>query len=136
VASWLAFSLLAVVLWGGWGFLSKVAARELPSQAVYLLAGCGHGAVIGYLWLSGGLAVSGNSWGLAAGLAAGLCLACGLLFFLKGLAVGTATVVVPLTALYPLVTVILSWALLRENLTPRHLAGIVLALTAGWLLAD
>jgi transporter family protein len=62
-------------------------------------------------------------------------MAFGLLCFLNALTVGAATVVVPLTALYPLVTVILSWALLRENLTPRHLAGIALALLAGWLLS-
>jgi len=134
--NWLVFSLMDLGLWGAWGFLSKVATRDLPSQAVYLLAICGHVVVIGYLWLSGGLAVPGHPWGIAAAVAAGICMAFGLLCFLKALTVGAATVVVPLTALYPLVTVILSWALLRENLTPRHLAGIVLALLAGWLLSE
>ena len=133
--SWLAFSLMALGLWGAWGFLSKVATQQSPPQAVYLLAVCGHVVVVGYLWLAGGLSLSGPSWGLAAALAAGLCMAFGLLCFFKALAVGAATVVVPLTALYPLVTVVLSWAVLREDLTPRHLAGIALALLAGWLLA-
>lgn len=133
--SWLAFSLMALILWGLWGFLSKVATRGLPFQAVYLLAICGHGVVIGYLWLAGALSVPANPWGLAAALAAGLCMAFGLLTFFKALSVGAATVVVPLTALYPLVTVILSWAVLREEMTLRHLAGIALALAAGWLLA-
>lgn len=133
--NWLGFSLMALGLWGAWGFLSKVATRDLPSQTVYLLAICGHALVIGYLWLSGGFIFSGHPWGLAAALAAGVCMAFGLLCFLKALTVGEASVVVPLTALYPLVTVLLSWGLLRENLTPRHLAGIVLALAAGWLLS-
>lgn len=133
--SWLEFSLMALGLWGVWGFLSKVATQQLPPQAVYLLTICGHGLVIGYLWLGGGLTLPGHPWGIAAALAAGVCMAFGLLFFFKALAVGAATVVVPLTALYPLVTVILSWALLRETLTPRHLAGIALALLAGWLLS-
>ena len=133
--NWLGFSLMALGLWGAWGFLSKVATQQLPPPAVYILAICGHALVIGYLWLSGGLAVSGHPWGLAAALAAGICMAFGLLCFLKALTVGAATVVVPLTALYPLVTVILSWALLRETLTLRHLAGIALALLAGWLLS-
>jgi transporter family protein len=133
--SWLAFSLMALGLWGAWGFLSKVATRDLPSQAVYLLAICGHVLVVGYLWLGGELAVSGPPWGIAAAVAAGTCMAFGLLCFLRALTVGEATVVVPLTALYPLVTVVLSWALLRESLTPRHLIGIVLALLAGWLLS-
>ena len=132
---WLAFSLMALGLWGAWGFLSKVATQQLPPPAVYLLAVCGHGVVIGYLWLGGGLTIPGPSWAMAAALAAGLCMAFGLLCFFKALAGSVATVVVPLTALYPLVTVVLSWAVLREEMTPRHLAGIALALLAGWLLS-
>jgi len=133
--NWLWFSVMAVVLWGGWGFLSKVATRELPSQAVYLLSICGHAVVASYLWWGGGLSISGHPWGLAAALGAGLCMALGLLFFLKALTLGAASVVVPLTALYPLVAVVLSWAVLREGMTLRHLAGIALALAAGWLLS-
>lgn len=133
--SWLGFSLMALIFWGAWGFLSKVATRQLSYAAVYLLAVCGHGVVLSYLWLTGALAVPGHLWGLAAALAAGLCMAFGLIFFYKALAVGAATVVVPLTALYPLVTVILCWTVLREAMTPRHLVGIALALAAGWLLS-
>ena len=126
---------MALGLWGVWGFLSKVATQQLPPQAVYLLAICGHAAVLIYLWLAGGLTLTGYPWALAAGIVAGLCMAFGLLCFFKALAGGAASVVVPLTALYPLVTVVLSWAVLREDMTPRHLAGITLALTAGWLLS-
>ena len=133
--SWLAFSLVALGLWGAWGFLSKVATQHLPPQAVYLLAICGHGVVLGYLWLSGGLAFPWQPWGLAAGLAAGMCMAFGLLCFFKALAGGAASVVVPLTALYPLVTVILSGIVLQDAITPRHLAGVALALAAMWLLS-
>lgn len=132
---WLGFSVMALILWGVWGFLSKVATRQLPSESVYLLAICGHGVVLGYIWLSGGLSLPWHPWALGAALGAGLCMAFGLLFFFKALVGGAATVVVPLTALYPLVTVVLSWAVLREEMTPRHLAGIALALVAGWLLS-
>ena len=133
--NWLGFSLTALGFWGVWGFLSKVATQHLPPQAVYLLSVCGHGAVISYVWLRGGWTFPWHPWGLAAALGAGLAMAVGLLFFFKALAAGEATVVVPLTALYPLVTVVLSWALLQESLTPRHLAGIALALAAVWLLS-
>lgn len=132
---WLAFSLMALVLWGVWGFLSKAATQQLPPQAVYLLAVCGHGVVIGYLWLGGGLALPWHPGAVAAALAAGVFMAFGLLCFFRALAGGAASVVVPLTALYPLVTVVLSWAVLREEMTPRHLAGIALAMLAVWLLS-
>ena len=133
--SWLAFSLMALGLWGVWGFLSKVATQQLPPQAVYLLAVCGHSAVIGYLWLGGGLAIPWQPWGLAAGLGAGVCMAFGLLAFFRALAGGAAAVVVPLTALYPLVTVLLCGLLLREGINLRQFVGIILALLAVWLLS-
>ena len=134
--NWLGFSLMAVGLWGLWGFLSKVAALRLPTGAVYLLSITGHLAVVGYLATAGGLAVPWQPAGLAAALGAGLSMAFGLLFFLRALAAGgTAGVVVPLTALYPMVTVILAWILLQEDFTLRHLAGVALALAAVWLLS-
>ena len=134
--NWLAFSLLAVGLWGLWGFLSKVAALQLPTGAVYLMSITGHLAVIGFLAASGGLAIPWQPAGLAAALGAGLCMAFGLLYFLKALSAGgTASLVVPLTALYPMVTVVLSWMVLHEDFTLRRLAGVALALAAVWLLS-
>ena len=41
----------------------------------------------------------------------------------------------PLTALYPMVTVVLSWLALHEDFTLRRLAGVALALVAVWLLS-
>jgi transporter family protein len=133
--SWLGYSLTALILWGAWGFLSKAATRDLPSTAVYLLSISGHLAVIGYLGLSSGLNVPWHPWGVGVSLAAGVCMAFGLFCFFKALAAGTAAVVVPFTALYPVVTVALSWGLLQEQITARQLAGIALALLAVWLLS-
>ena len=134
--NWLGFSLMAVGLWGLWGFLSKVATLQLPTGAVYLLSITGHLVVVGYLAAAGGLAIPWQPAGLAAALGAGLCMAFGLLFFLRALtAGGPAGVVVPFTALYPMVTVILAWTLLHEDFTLRRLAGVALALAAVWLLS-
>ncbi len=133
--NWLGYSLIAVGLWGLWGFLSKVATFDLPPAATYLLAVAGHLVVIGYLAATGPLAIPWQAAGVAAALGAGLCMAFGLLFFFKAKAGGAAAVVVPVTALYPLVTVILSWTVLHETLTLRHLAGVALALAAVWLLS-
>ena len=133
--NWLGYSLIAVGLWGLWGFFSKVATLELPPVAAYLLSITGHLAVIGYLAATGSLAIPWQAAGVAAALGAGLCMAFGLLFFFKAMAGGTAVAVVPVTALYPLVTVILSWTLLHESVTLRHVAGVALALAAVWLLS-
>jgi transporter family protein len=133
--NWLGFSLLALGLWGVWSFLDKVATQHLPPQVVYLLTICGHLVVEAYL-LAGGLGpVAWRPWGVGAALGAGIAMAVALLFFLEALAMGPATMVVPLTALYPAVTVILCWIFLKEALTLRHLTGLALALAAVWLLS-
>jgi bacterial/archaeal transporter family protein len=133
--NWLGFSLMALILWGVWGFLSKAATHYLPSQAVYLLAITGHVVVVVYLLLRGQVHLPWQPLGLALGLGAGLAMAFGLLTFLLALSRGPAAVIVPLTALYPAVTVILSAVLLGEELPPQRLVGLVLALAAAWLLS-
>lgn len=133
--NWLGFSLLALGLWGVWGFLAKVASLHLPSQVLYLLTISGNLVIVGYLLVGGLGPVSWQPWGVGAALGAGIAMAVALLFFFEALARGPATVVVPLTALYPAVTVILSRVFLQEALTLRHLAGLTLALAAVWLLS-
>ena len=133
--NWLGFSLLALGLWGVWGFLCKVASQHLPSHQVYLLTISGHLVVAGYLWVGGLGPASWQPWGVGAALGAGLAMAVALLCFFEALARGPATVVVPLTALYPAVAVVLSRVFLQEPLTLRHLAGLALALAAAWLLS-
>jgi transporter family protein len=133
--NWLGFSLLALGLWGVWGFLGKVASQYLPSSAVYLLTISGHLVVAAYLLVRGLGPVSWPPYGVGAALGSGIAMAVALLVFFKALARGPALVVVPLTALYPAVTVVLSWIFLREALTLRHLIGLGLALAAVWLLS-
>ncbi len=133
--NWLGFSLLALGLWGVWGFLGKVAAQHLPSPMIYLLAISGHLAVVAYLLGRGIGVVAWEPWGMGAALGSGLAMAVGLLFFYEALGRGPAAVVVPLTALYPAVTVVLSRVFLQEALTLRHVTGLALALVAGWLLS-
>lgn len=133
--NWLGFSLLALALWGVWGFLSKAAAGYLPGPAVYLLALTGHLLVIACLLAGGKLQLPWQPAGWALAIGAGICMAFGLLTFLLALTRGQAAVVVPLTALYPAITVLLSAVLLHEELPPHRLLGIALALMAGWLLS-
>ncbi len=134
--NWLGFSLLSLGLWGVWGFLSKVATRCLPPQTVYLLAISGHLLVVAYLLMGPGVTLPRHGGGIAASVGAGVCMAVGLLCFLHALAQGQAAAVVPLTALYPVITVILSVVLLQESFTLRRLAGVTLAMGAVWLLSE
>ena len=133
--TWLGFSFLALILWGVWSFLGKVATQSLPAAAVYLLTISGHLVVVAFILVEGLGPVAWQPWAVAAALGSGLAMAVALVFFFKALSHGPALVVVPLTALYPAVTVILAWLFLKEALTLRHLVGLALALAAVWLLS-
>jgi transporter family protein len=136
MASWLTFSLLALTFWGVWGLLTKVATLYLPPYAAYLIGTLGYLPVVVFLVVESGFQVPWHPVGWSAALAAGICTALGLLCYYRALAGGAAAKVVPLTSLYPVVTVVLSYFFLKENLTLRHVAGISLALAAVWLLSE
>ena len=78
------------------------------------------------------MSLPGFSWAASGGFLAFV----GFLTFFAALDQGKASTVVTLSALYPLVTILLSIAFLHEKLTPRQGAGIVFALIASVLLAS
>ncbi len=136
MAAWLAFSLMTLTFWGVWGLLTKVATLYLPPYVAYLVSILGYLPIIIFLLIESGFKLPWHPAGWGVAVAAGVCAALGLLCYYRALAGGAAAKVVPLTALYPLVTVVLSFVFLKEHLTLRHLAGIGAALVAVWLLAE
>jgi transporter family protein len=135
MSNWLAFSLASLCLWGIWGVFSKVATQHMGPQVAYLLGIFGYLPVFAILLYETGGQIPWHPGGWAAALAAGMSTGFALLFFFRALHYGAASVVVPLTSLYPGLTVLLSWIFLKESVTPRHLAGLVLAIIAVWLLS-
>jgi transporter family protein len=136
VSSWLALSLVSLGLWGIWGVFSKVATQHLGPQVAYLIGIFGYVPVFGILLYETGGNIPWQPWGWAIALAAGMSTGFGLFFFFRALSTGNASVVVPLTSLYPVVTVLLSWLFLGENPSPRQWTGLVLAMAAVWLLSE
>jgi|UniRef100_A0A7C5AKK5 transporter family protein len=136
MSTWLGFSLVALVLWGLWGVFSKVATGHLGPQAAYLLGILGYLPIIFLLLYETGGRIAGPVWGWVAAGGAGAATAAALYFYYRALVEGPVSIVVPITSLYQVVTVILSYVFLGENLSPRQLAGLVLAVTAVWLLSE
>jgi transporter family protein len=58
----------------------------------------------------------------------------GLWSYYHALRLGGASLVVPITATYPLVTVLLSWLILQETLTVSRVLGTVLIVVGVWLV--
>ncbi|WP_456432147.1 EamA family transporter [Thermosulfuriphilus sp.] len=130
---WLLYCLLTLFLWGVWGFFYKLAVGNLHHGAVLFLSSLGGLLVAGVLFVSAGLKIS--SWGaMPLAFGAGVLGNLGTFFFIKALQGNKASLVVPLSALYPLVTVVLAVIFLGEELRLRHWLGIFLAVLAGALL--
>jgi len=133
---WFIYSLAAMTGWGLWGFLVKLAERSLSSWAAYIAGSIG--AFLPPLLLLIFVPRLTSGWQSKAGLLAffaGMIGGLAVLFFFLALSKGSASVVVPLTALYPVITVLLGYLILKERLTPVQWIGILLAFLAAIFLS-
>lgn len=128
--AWLAPALLCIFCWGLWGFLAKVVSDSAspPQQQVLFTLGMLPLAVFMLIRLGRRLDVdrAGVVYGLLNGFFTGL----GLLAFYAAMQRGKAAVVGPTTGLFPMLTVVLAFVILRERLNKVQLGGVVLAVTA------
>lgn len=134
---WLVYSILTLVLWGIWGATSKVVSDEIDAYTNQVLFGIGivplfllvafsprlRGGVnrrrgIFYAFITGILGGTGN-----------------IAFFRSLMDGGKASVVVPATSLSPVVTVLMSYFILKERLTAVQKLGLVLAIAAIYFLS-
>ena len=135
IPPWLLWSLFAVVCWGLWAVTSRLIGDALTAAQSQALSTVGLLPVMLALGLSKKFTTSGHRRrGCLLAFVAGVLACAGNVAYYHALNLGgKASTVVPLTALYPLVTVVLAMILLRERLNTIQLAGIALSLVAIWL---
>jgi len=133
--SWILYASIALVCWGVVGLLQKLGTNRISSRSLLIWLIVGFVALLPLFWREGDL--SGMSWRvIAVGLLGGAANGLGSWALFESLEKGAkASVAVPLTALYPLVTIILARTFLAETLTLRQWVGIALALAGGALLS-
>jgi transporter family protein len=124
-----------MVSWGIWAILGKLIGEGLNGAQSQMLSSVGFLPLILALGLSRKrLARTGGHQGTFYALAAGLVSGLGNLPFYDLLSRGEkAAAVVPITALAPLVTVILAMLVLGERLNRIQLGGVALSLVAIYL---
>ena len=129
---WLAYCLAAVLIFGLWGVFSTAASQRLTPWQVQVFS------TIGMLPVAVAAAVRrdflvarnlprGIFWAFCTGIANAL----GNVALFAALHLGAeASVIFPLTAMYPVVTIIVARLCLDERLTPQQWAGVALTLVA------
>jgi transporter family protein len=133
--AWFIFALIAMLVWGIWGLFPKLATNYLSPASVMVFSGIGSVpvtiAVLTYL----NFRLDTHPKGIILALLAGLIGTLATVPFLYAIGKGKTSVVVPITSLYPLVTILLSFLILREPITLKQGLGILFALLALLLFA-
>lgn len=128
---WLAFALTTVVLWGLWGALSPLsAAHGFPDTLVYCVWALTMLPPALYLLWRNRWQLERSPRAIGYGLTIGLLGAGGQMLLFHTLTIGPAYFVFPIISLSPVVTIALSFLLLRERTGWQGTLGIVLALLA------
>jgi transporter family protein len=128
-----------VITFVGWGlgtFFGKLATNRIGEKAVFWDIFGYALAVIIYCFMAFksselfNVEKSGMIWGILAGLFG----AVGLVGFYILLAKNEASTIIPMTALYPVLAVVLGIIVLHEGVTLTKVIGIILSLVAIYLL--
>lgn len=128
---WLWWTLLAVLCWGVWAIIFKFIGNALTAEQAQALSTIGLLPVIAMLWPRAGKIKGISRKGEWLAFVAGILTCVGNIAYYWVLNSGLQAVqVVPLTALYPLVTVLLGLLVLREKLSAWQTAGVFLAMLA------
>ncbi len=139
--AWLAFSLLTILLWGAWGVTSKIASEGVDANTNQVFFTFGLLPLVVWIWCAMRFRPRaddtkrswiGIGWAFITGILGGTG---NIAFFHALVAGGKVSIVAPVTALFPLVTVILAVAILHERLSLQQKCGLALALVAIYLLS-
>ncbi len=135
VSAWMGYSLLTLLLFGMSCITQKFTTRYISDELSTIFFTVGFVALGILIWLVGPPPwnLSAKDW--AVGIAVGLLMAIGTLALFGAMRRGKASIVTPLTAMYPLVTVILAVIFLNERLDLTKIAAIAIALIAAMALS-
>ena len=133
--SWFIWTILAMVTFGAWGFFPKLAVNYINPQSALIYQVIG-GLLVGII----GLAMINfkpetHPMGILYALLTGISGVLGTLFYYAAASRGQISIVVSLTALYPLITIMLAIIFLHETLVLKQVIGLGFAVAAIVLLA-
>ena len=134
---WLFFAIITTVFWGFWGAFIEIPEKAgFPATLGYVvwsltMIPCAIVALIIIKWKP-----ETDKRSVFFGMATGLLGAGGQLILFEALRQGPAYIVFPLISLFPVLTIFLSVAFLKEHTNKKHWIGIALALAAAVFLAN
>ena len=131
--SWQFLTLMSILFWGLWGFLSKVVTDKLEWGTIFALLSIGTFIVV--LTTTPASFIFKINKSMFIGLFAGTFCALGYFFFYRALLKADASAVIPISSMYIVVSAILAMIFLDEPVTVRRIGGILSAVIAIILLS-
>lgn len=133
--SWFLWTLLAMITFGAWGFFPKLAVNYISPQSALIYQVFG-GVLVGLVALVMlKFKPETHPAGIMYAILTGITGVLGTLFYYAAASRGQISVVVSLTALYPLITIMLAIVFLNETLVLKQVVGLCFAVAAIVLLA-
>lgn len=128
--------LALLLLWGMWGVAAKIAIKEIGIQVVVWSQVASLALFpLYFVFFKDLMPLNLSRVGVPWALLTGALGVSGTLILYLLLRAAPTSIVIPISALYPIVTVVLAYFFLQEELSPQRLLGVVLALAAIWLLS-
>jgi drug/metabolite transporter (DMT)-like permease len=127
---WLLYTILAALSWGFWGILTKFISSEISPFTTHFMFTTGmlfSLPIITRKFKVKEVNRKGIIWGIGAGIIA----VCGNISVYQSFSMGgQAAVVIPLTNLYPLITIIIALLIFKEKLHWKDIIGILIVIPA------
>jgi transporter family protein len=123
---WLRYALLSIFWWGVFGFLSKIGSAQASPPQMQILFTVGMLPLVAAALLRG--KITGDRRGVIYGVLTGVLSGLGTIAYFAAMQVGKASLVGPVTSLFPLLTVLLALGILKERMNRIQLAGVALGL--------
>lgn len=135
MTNWLSASFLSLFSFGLWGFFTKLSVIHIDTKSAMIYQTIGI-VIVGIITLGiMNFKPEMNSKGFTYAILTGVAYAAGCWFYFIAASKGKIITVVTLTALYPLITILLAYILLKETLNAKQLLGIGFSLVAIFLLS-
>ncbi len=132
---WFIPALMALIIYGFWGFFPKLAVNYINPQSAVVYEVGGAMLVGGLVLVIMGFQPEYHPKGVAFAALTGVAGMLGTLCFFAAASRGKISVVVSMTAMYPLITIILAVLFLKEPITLKQLSGMACSLLAIFLLS-
>lgn len=133
--NWLFNALLMLVMWGLWAFLPKLAVKYIDPKSA-LIYQCIGSVLVGLVMLvMVDFKPQTHPKGMLYGGLTGILGFGGMLVYLITVSKVRVATVATLTALYPIVVIVLAYLILKEPITIKHVFGFGFGLLAITLLA-